>query len=142
MKRLPFLLAAAAFLAGCSLLGDSGDGASDVTFTTAKNSYLLGQTVTATLKNGSNQAVGYNLCFTALERREGDEWISVGPSIWCQAFMALLKPGEKEQYGVALVDSLDLSVGTYRLVTDVEIDGESVTLATESFGVSVVVQQR
>jgi len=141
MKRFSLLLIATIF-AGCNLVGGSGDTSNGVTFTTEQDGYALGSTVTATLANSSDEAVGYNLCFSALERRQGDDWVFAGPSIVCQAIGLQLKPGEESRYSVTLVDSLNLpSSGTYRITTDVEIEGEDIVLKTRPFSISAVVQQ-
>lgn len=141
MKRFSLLLIAMIF-AGCSLVGDPGNTSDGVTFMTEQDGYALGSTVTAMLANNSDEAVGYNLCFSALERKQGDDWVFAGPSLTCQAIGLQLEPGEERRYSVALVDSLDLpSSGTYRITTDVEIEGEDTTLKTRPFSISAEGQQ-
>ena len=140
-KHLSLFLIALLF-AGCSLTGSSNDSPGEVAFTIDRESYELGSTVTATLANTSDQQVGYNLCFSHLERKQNNEWVSVHTPGTCQAILKLLPPSEESQFSLVLADSLNLSTsGTYRIATEVEIERESTTLRTEPFSIHAVVQQ-
>lgn len=130
MNRLALLLVTG-LLAGCDLFGTSGT----VTFTAHKASYAPGDTATATLNNGSNQTVKYNLCLSHLERKADTGWVFAGPGVTCHAIAQVLPPGERERYRLTLADSLNLPQGPYRLATSVEMGGELVSLQTQPFDV-------
>jgi hypothetical protein len=141
MKHLSLLLIALLF-AGCGLTGSSNKSPGDVALTIDQESYELGSTVTATLANTSDQQVGYNLCFSYLERKQDNDWVSVPTPGTCEAILKLLPPSEESQFSLVLADNLNLSTsGTYRIATEVEVEGEDITLRTEPFSIYAVVQQ-
>lgn len=139
MKRFLAIVATLLF-AGCSLIRDSSDQG-EVAFTVKQSAYALGDTVTATLANYSGERIGHSLCSSHLERRQDITWRFAGPNIYCTRILRILEPGEERLHRIALADSLDLTPGTYRISTGVEVEGKSLTLNTASFDVSATVQQ-
>jgi hypothetical protein len=76
--------------------------------------------VSARLVNGSEVALGYNLCLASLERQDGAGWTVVDEPLWvCTSDLKRLPPGESVPYRRAL--SAGLERGRYRLRTHVYI---------------------
>ncbi len=71
-----------------------------------------GAPVTLFLENGSNEDLGYNLCFHALERRSGSEWEMEEDGRICTTVLNILSPGAVAEYGTTLPE--DLAPGEYR----------------------------
>ncbi len=109
-----------------------------LSFSVAGTRFAVGDTVRVTLGNGSQQALGYNLCSSALERREGEGWIAVQKlpdGAICGAELDVLRPGASA-VGLQPVYSF-LRSGTYRFRARVEwpLDDGDATLTSNAFRV-------
>ena len=80
------------------------------------------------LRNGSAQAIGYNLCASTLERRSGARWQPVASQRVCTMELRSLAPGGEARYRVSLED---VPPGEYR--ARARIDGTPPEVATEPF---------
>lgn len=80
------------------------------------------------LRNGSAQAIGYNLCASSLERRSGDRWQPVASQRICTMELRSLAPGGEARYRVPLEN---VPPGEYR--ARARIDGTPPEVATEPF---------
>ena len=78
------------------------------------------------LRNVSAQAIGYNLCASALERRSGAAWQRVASNRICTMELRSLAPGEEARYVIPLAG---LAPGGYR--ARARIDGFPPEVATE-----------
>lgn len=118
LRRMALVLGAAA-LAACSSPLDTDPQPEGVRFTVDRDAYAPGDTVSARLVNGSEVALGYNLCLATLERQDGAGWTEVDAPLWvCTAELRRLPAGESVPYRRAL--SAGLERGRYRLRTHVE----------------------
>ncbi|MGH9457099.1 MAG: hypothetical protein ACRD2J_05600 [Thermoanaerobaculia bacterium] len=79
-----------------------------------------GDTIRLTLTNGSMQSVGYNLCASALQRREGSVWMPVESDVVCTLELRTLAPSESTTYDQTIPDG-GLEPGVYRYTTSIEI---------------------
>ena len=107
--------------------GDSRDGqesangtsapepSGDVTLAAAPAQTTGGSTMTLTLRNGSSQQIGYNLCTSALETSAGR---SIPTSRVCTMELRTLEPGRNADYRYEL--PVNMAEGSYRFVTQVE----------------------
>jgi len=107
---------------------------------TDQTTYAPGAQVMLRLGNKSLQPLGYNLCFTALQRLEGQDWVVVprpetAPREVCPAYQAMLNPGSSSSSFRPLDASLP--EGEYRYRTNVELqwDEERMELVSNSFRV-------
>ncbi len=91
-----------------------------VVLTTNRQSYSTGEQVRLTLRNESRQPLGFNLCMSTLERRQGEEWVPVpaDPTEVCPAILGLLPAGESTHHTFTL--DRDLPAGEYRFRTELE----------------------
>lgn len=89
--------------------------AGPVTLAAAPRRTSAGSTVTLTLSNGSRQAVGYNLCTSALQTRAGR---AVDTDRVCTLELRTLNPGQRATYGYELPASLP--DGRYRFSTGLD----------------------
>ncbi|QRN95741.1 hypothetical protein JRI60_42955 [Archangium violaceum] len=99
------------------------------------DSYVAGSEVVLRLRNESLQPLGYNLCYSTLQRHEGAAWETV-PIIdneFCLAIQNRLNPGEESTERRILRESLE--EGEYRYLIDVEWDGERQEVTSTSFHV-------
>jgi len=80
------------------------------------------------LRNGSPQAIGYNLCTSNLERRSGAAWQPVASKRMCTMELRSLPPGAAARYQVSLENVLP---GEYR--AKARIDGNPPEVASEPF---------
>ena len=80
------------------------------------------------LRNGSAQAIGYNLCASTLERRSGDRWRPVALQRICTMELRSLAPGGEARYRVPLEN---VPPGEYR--ARARIDGNPPEVATDPF---------
>jgi hypothetical protein len=115
-------------------------GVGDAVLETDRETYSPGAELTLRLGNESYQALGYNLCFSTLQRREGEDWAAVprpatSPRVICAAYQATLEPGES----TSSLRTLDASLpeGEYRYLTDVDWrwNGERMDVVSNSFRV-------
>ncbi len=107
---------------------------------TDRETYSPGAELSLRLGNESTQALGYNLCFSTLQRREGEDWAEVprpdtSPVELCAAPQYSLEPGES----TSSLRTLDepLPEGEYRYLTNVEWrwSGERMDVMSNSFRV-------
>lgn len=89
-----------------------------------------------TLDNGSTNAIGYNLCASTLQRRDGSGWIDVPTNEICTMQILTLQPGADATFEKRLPALLE--AGEYRYVTFVEnpVGASSARVATREFLIS------
>ena len=83
-----------------------------------------------TLRNASAQSIGYNLCTSALERRNGDAWTAVKSRRICTMELRTLEPGSEARYSFSIAD---LPSGEYR--ARARIEGVTTQVLSEPFHV-------
>lgn len=107
----------------------------DVTLRADRSEYAPGEAATLELANTSDGSVGYNLCFSQLERFSSTGWTPAeGTGSTCLGILLSLKPGERATGQLPL--PADLRAGTYRVSTRIEeSDGDSERVSTEPFTV-------
>jgi hypothetical protein len=122
------LLAVALLLPACGLPTGSDDGAafrldagSNVVFRAERGEYRHGETARLTLRNRTGRSIGYNLCASAREIREGDGWTRVAPLRLCADAYFELAPGAETAHEEAI--TAEWRPGTYRMVTTVIVVG-------------------
>jgi hypothetical protein len=69
------------------------------------------------LRNDSNRTLGYNLCTSNVERRNGQSWQAVASQRICTMELRTLPPGKEARYSLTLEQ---LAPGEYRVTTRVE----------------------
>jgi hypothetical protein len=132
MSRWNVMLGSAVlWLTACGAPGDA-------VLETDRETYAPGAELSLRLGNESLQALGYNLCFSTLQRHEGADWTAVprpDTREFCQASQAGLEPGESTSY----LRTLDASLpeGEYRYLTSVEWrwNGERMDVVSNTFRV-------
>jgi hypothetical protein len=110
-------------------------------FDVLAHDYMQGQQLTARLTNGSLYLLGYNLCFTALERRDANGWTTANGTFGlpagaaCTTSLATLEPGASVDYHATVPSNL--AMATYRLSTYIELSvrpsSRQLTLTTSPF---------
>ncbi len=85
------------------------------------------------LDNGAPHRIGYNLCSSVLQRRDGSSWVEAGSDI-CTAQLLTLNPGADATFEKR---PGALAPGDYRYVTRIEnpLDTPPVPIATAPFTV-------
>ncbi|HEX8436206.1 hypothetical protein [Archangium sp.] len=115
-------------------------GVEDAVLETDHATYAPGAEVSLRLGNASYQALGYNLCFSTLQRHEGENWAAVprpdtSPREFCAASQSSLEPGAS----TSSLRTLDASLpeGEYRYLTSVEWmwKGERMDVVSNAFRV-------
>jgi hypothetical protein len=117
------------------LMACGAPGVGDAVLKTDLDTYAPGAEVSLRLRNESLQPLGFNLCFSTLQRHEGAAWETI-PLIeneLCQALQKRLNPGEESSERRVLRESLE--EGEYRFLTHVEWDGERQEVTSSSFRV-------
>jgi hypothetical protein len=118
--RLIFLMAV---LTACDSPTSLERRLAQLEFTTDRTEYFAGDNLTLRLTNGSPVEVGYNLCFARLQSLVRDNWDHVpGSGRICSAIGYGLLPGDSAEGADRLPSTL--SLGTYRFVISVSIEGE------------------
>jgi hypothetical protein len=94
-----------------------------------------GGSVTLVLRNLSTEGLGYNLCVSALERRDNGAWEPVPSDRVCTMELRMLAPDQEAEYRLQIPDTA--AAGTYRYSTPVEwMDrGVGETISSDSFRV-------
>jgi hypothetical protein len=90
--------------------------------------------VRLTLANESSEPLGYNLCASAFQRRDGSRWIDIPTSHMCTMELRTLSPGANDSFTHEVPATLER--GEYRMVTRIERPlgaGEQMGLASNSF---------
>ncbi|HEY0025265.1 MAG TPA: immunoglobulin-like domain-containing protein [Longimicrobium sp.] len=105
------------------------------TLRTDRSEYDAGEAATLELANTSDGSVGYNLCFSQLERFSSTGWtLAEGTGTACLAILLLLESGERATYQLPLPEAL--RAGRYRVSTHIEAsDGDSERVSTQPFTV-------
>lgn len=120
------VLALCLLLSGCGLLGAEKPAEEPIRLLADASTYEPGDAVTFTLINGSEYEIGYNLCFSRLERNTSKGWEEfgrVGEDV-CLAVQHNLSPGSEAHYEKSFSD--ELQDGEYRISTGVTWEtGES-----------------
>ena len=106
-------------------LGCAACAAQGVTLTATVSQ---GRSLELSLRNGSTQAIGYNLCASSLERRSEGRWQAVPTQRVCTMELRSLPPGGAARYQVSLED---VPSGEYR--ARARIDGNPPEVATDPF---------
>ena len=140
--RTSTLLPAVLLLSGCGTLGlgsreQLAEAPAGVAYSVQPGSAVPGGSAVVTLRNGSNEPIGYNLCIGALERREADLWVpALSSANACSPALSMLAPGEEASAETALPAGLE--GGDYRFVTQVGLAGNWARsqVRSESFSVS------
>ena len=86
----------------------------DVTLSVSPEQATEDSTVTLTLRNGSEQQLGYNLCTSTLESADGRE---IPTSRVCTMELRTLEPGRTATYRYTL--PVNVAQGSYRLAAEV-----------------------
>lgn len=126
------LLAVLIIPLGCQ----STNAPAGVEFSTDRAQYAPGDDVQLRLVNGVDQTLGYNLCFSDLERQDGQEWQVVpDPETVCTTVQHGLSPGDSAYFTKTIMTGIPS--GTYRYRTNVEHreDERQDELATDAFRV-------
>jgi hypothetical protein len=137
LRRTALVLGAAA-LAACSLPLEADPHPEGVRIAVDRAVYAPGDTVAARLVNDSEATLGYNLCFSTLERQQGVQWIVADePFMVCTSDLKALHPGESVPHRRELPAALES--GRYRLRTHVEFPltgGERAAVRSATFSVA------
>jgi hypothetical protein len=119
MRRftLPLFLV---LVAACdSPFGPDDEG---VTFVVEAASFSIDEMIRGELRNESQDGIGYNLCFSGFELKQGRSWTPAAPlhgfGIACATIQLGLAPGRSAPFAVRL--PAGLTSGTYRIATEVE----------------------
>jgi hypothetical protein len=85
------------------------------------------------LDNGAQQAIGYNLCNSELQRRTGSDWARVPSDTMCTMQLMTLNPGHDATFEKDLPAGLE--AGEYRFVTSIEnpLEAAPAAITTDSF---------
>lgn len=113
MRVVPLVFAVLLAACGPSIRGATASDA--VSLHVEPTTVAAGDPVTLTLKNGSSDGVGYNLCTSVLERRSGDDWQALPSDRACTMELRILQPAQDTQYQMALDEAL--GPGEYRFHT-------------------------
>lgn len=131
MKRMLFILTLG--IAACSA---RTNGTAEVELRAEPTTLQAGDTATIVLRNNSNSTIGYNLCPSALERKDGEAWQQIPSDRMCTMELRMLEPGQEARYPYVL--PTDLAAGEYRFVTGVNRmpAGDAIGVATEPFRIA------
>ncbi len=107
-----------------------------VVLETDQERYAPGAELKLRLQNESFVALGYNLCFSTLQRQEEGSWMAVPrpANEFCVAYQARLGPGGSTESTYPLSETLP--EGLYRYVTSVEWSGEREEVTSNTFSVT------
>ena len=121
------LLAACLLSVACAPLASTQG---DVTLTATPSA---ARTVTLTLTNRSSSPVGYNLCTSGLQRREGGQWMNVPTDEVCTMEIRSLASGQSATF--EKTPPQNAGPGEYRYVTGVEVplNGNRVSVESNPF---------
>ena len=122
------IAAATFFLVACTSSMSTGSDSS-MMFTASPS----GSKVTLTLMNHGDAAIGYNLCTSALQRRDPNDWVEVRTDEVCTMELRTLQPGASATFEKTLPS--DLRPGEYRYVTNTDADGKRSVAASNPFRV-------
>ena len=94
------------------------DVGSQVIFHAERTEYRQGETAEVTLRNGTDQPLGYNLCLSARERGGNGQWVRFEPLRLCTDVLHTLAPGAETSLQEPI--TAEWQPGEYRIVTTVE----------------------
>lgn len=94
--------------------GADAPEAAEVTLSASPEQTTENSTVTLTLRNGSEEQVGYNLCTSDLQTAGGGK---VPTNVVCTMELRTLEPGRTATYGYKL--PVNMATGSYRFATQV-----------------------
>src|SRR5690606_32987735 len=103
----------------CTTTAQSAAEDAAVTLRVEPASVSAGDSLKLVLDNGLEEAVGYNLCTSALEWRRGEEWQPVLSDRVCTMELRILEPGQEADFAFAMPELPQLPAGEYRAVTGV-----------------------
>jgi hypothetical protein len=85
------------------------------------------------LDNGASDPIGYNLCSSVLQRRNGTAWTDIATGEVCTMQLMTLNPGFDATFEKRLPENL--ADGEYRYVTSIEnpLGAGSARVATDPF---------
>lgn len=103
---------------------------------TDQETYAPGSELTLRIHNESLQPLGYNLCFSTLQRQEEGTWTAVPrPNReFCGAIQYNIGPGGSGESRRPLPESL--TEGTYRYITTVHWEEERQEVVSNTFSVA------
>jgi len=116
--RIALLLLAAA-LAACAPVQSPDAGSPPATGVRLDAERTSPTAVRLRLQNGSSERIGYNLCVSALQRRDGGNWTAVRTDDVCTMELRILEPGGAATFDKTLPGGL--APGEYRYTTNVEM---------------------
>lgn len=125
MKKLVVLLLLLPMLAGC--VTSSGEEINGVRLSAART----GEKVLLTLRNNSDEPMGYNLCSSALQR--GPAWEPVKTDEICTMEIRYLGRGASTTFEKTLPS--DLTAGEYRYVTIIDAETTRFVVGSNPFRV-------
>lgn len=138
------MMPALVLLAACAPMppADGADGANGGTAVAElrvdRASYRPGDPIRVTLVNRSDDSIGYNLCVTALDRRNGATWndASLPLAEACTMELRTLAPGATADFDHTLPTGI--TAGDYRVRTAVEapLGGSRVGVASGAFRIA------
>jgi hypothetical protein len=135
MRQFPIVLVSA--VAACTAAPVQPPTSSQIDLSVGPAHIAPGGIVQLSLANNSSAPLGFNLCFSSLERREGPKWTLVLPtsSDVCQAYQQTLAPGRLATRTLQL--ELSATPGSYRVQTHVEapVGGGNLLLVSNAFEV-------
>lgn len=143
LAMMPFLV----LLAACAPMppadGINGTNGGDGGGITAelrvdRTSYRPGDPIRVTLINRSDVTIGYNLCATALDRRDGSTWNGGSRPLAevCTMELRTLTPGASDTFDHTLPTGIP--AGDYRVRTGIHVpvDGARVGVASGEFRIA------
>lgn len=112
-------------------------GRETITFSVPGSAFVPGDTIIATLVNGSDRMLGYNLCLAALDQQTPSDWQRVprhSPEFFCPLSVNPLGPGESGSLKQPVRE--EFPAGAYRFRTEIVWpldDNERFEVTTGSF---------
>ena len=128
---LPLLLVCAG--AGCS--GDPlSPERAGISFRVAGSAFDRGDTIVASLENGSDRELGYNLCLADLEREAASMWERIPRRDgFCPLIMLILEPGESARLTQPASDEFPTGVNRFRIEIEWPVHGPRFAVTTDRF---------
>lgn len=118
--------------------GAGGPGDDRIDLSVDRGQYRAGDTMMITLRNGSPDRIGYNLCPVALERRVNAEWQESPQRLAevCTLELRILDPGGSDTYQHTVPRGL--TPGEYRVRTAVEapLGDAQIGIASQPFQIT------
>ncbi len=134
LSPIATLLLSLVLLVGCSLFGEDESG-DRLSLTRDRSTYQPGDAAMLTLANRTDAEVGYNLCLSQLQVRDGMQWMRRDVEQGCILVQRTLQPGDHTTYAYQLPEQHAES-RMHRLQTTVGIQTDEMgerTLHTKPF---------